>query len=220
MATRMGPLVHRSVHYGALSLALGAGLFVIVSALSAAMDPGYNLLSTTLSDLGDPALQPAAVWFNAGAAIAGVVIALGIWLIWTAFPRRSSRTVGLLALLVASLGLLGFALLPQGSGHELASPGHTIFAIVWWGGAALGLVFVSFAMLRDTRWGGYRLFSLVCGLVSLGAAITLYLRAYGPLGAGGLEWIVVAPWLLWLGAAGFHLYRIPTYSPPGSSISA
>jgi hypothetical membrane protein len=68
-------------------------------------------------------------------------------------------------------------------------------------------------MFRDTRWDGFRAFSILCGLVGLVALVLFASKDYAGLGVGGMERLIVAPVLLWAIVVGVHLARIPTYAP-------
>lgn len=215
----MGPLVHRSVHYGALGLILAAVVFIAVNLIVPLGYSGFSLTGSSIGDLGD-ASQSAWSWaFDAGAIAFGVIGLVGAFLVWTAFPIRTSRTLGLLLVELAFIGAIAVGGFPHGAWWSISSfPAVPVDILLI--ASAFGLVLLSFAMLRDTRWGGYRLYTLLSGLVSLVALVALWASAWGPLGPGGLERLAIAPFLLWLLVAGTHLARIPTYTPPGLSVSA
>ena len=52
-------------------------------------------------------------------------------------------------------------------------------------------------MFRDTRWDGFRAYTMLSGLVILIALILFATKNYAGLGVGGMERLVVAPMLLW-----------------------
>jgi hypothetical protein len=68
-------------------------------------------------------------------------------------------------------------------------------------------------MFRDTRWDGYRAYSLFSGVLGLVAVILFETGKDVGLGVGGMERLIVAPLLLWLIVASIHLLRIPQYAP-------
>jgi hypothetical membrane protein len=211
--------VHRSVHYGALGLVLAAAVFIVVNLVVPFGYSGFSVTANSIGDLGNAARSSWAWVFDAGAIAFGVIGLAGGFLVWTAFPIKTSRTVGLLLLELAFIGAIGLGAFPQGSPWTIAglpSVSIDLFLIA----SALGLLLLSFAMLRDTRWSGYRLYTLLSAVVSLVALALLWAAVWGPLGPGGLERLAVAPFLLWLLVAGTHLARIPTYTPPGLSVSA
>ena len=216
---RRGPLVHRSVLYVAQGLILAGGIFLAVNLLVPLGYGGFSLTANSLADLGNPA-QSAWAWaFDAGMVLFGLAGLAGGFLVWTAFPIRTSRTGGLLLLELAFVAGVVMGALPQGSSWSVSSfPAIAVDVLLI--ASALGLLALAAAMLRDTRWSGYRLYTLASAIVALAALALLWARGWGPLGAGGLERIAIAPFILWLLVAGIHLARIPTYTPPGMSVAA
>jgi hypothetical membrane protein len=85
-----------------------------------------------------------------------------------------------------------------------------LFAFI---GANLGLVVLGFAMFRDTRWDGYRSYTLFSGIIGLVALILFVTKVFVGLGVGGMERLIVAPLLLWQIVVSIHLLRVPTYAP-------
>lgn len=216
---RMGPLVHRSVHYGAIGLIIAGAIFVVVNAVLPFGYSGFSITANSIGDLGNAAHTSWAWAFDVGMIAFGLVGLAGGFLVWTAFPLKTSRTLGLLLMEAAFVGAIGVGAFPQGSSWTLGSLGSIPTAVLLLGGA-LALLFLSLAMLRDTRWSGYRLYTLLSGGIGLVAIALLWSGISGSLGPGGLERVALAPFILWLIVAGIHLARIPTYSPPGVSVTA
>jgi hypothetical membrane protein len=224
--TRYGPLVHRSVRHGAILWIVGVLEFIggmIVTQLgwdSSAPYGQYSLLNNYISDLGAiycgpyggrEICSPWHVVFNASIVLMGLLLIFGAILIRTAFPARPTRTVGLILLVVAGLGAIGVGLSPEDYNLTV----HSLSALLAFAGGGFALIVLGFAMFRDTRWDGFRAFSIFCGLIALVALVLFVSHAYGPVGVGGMERLIVAPILLWALVCGIHLARIPTYAPPG-----
>jgi hypothetical membrane protein len=226
---RLGPLVHRSVRHGAILWVVGAVQFVLAMAVTQLgwSGPAYSLRLNYISDLGATncadwmgrwVCSPWHVVFDASAVLLGVLVILGAILLRTAFPPRTTRTVGLLLLTLAGIGAIGVGLFPE----NLHLPIHQLVALLAFLAGNLTLIVLGVAMFRDTRWDGYRAFSMILGLIGLVALGLFVGHAWGALGPGGLERLVVAPVLLWLLVTGIHLIRIPTFAPssiphPGSA---
>jgi hypothetical membrane protein len=213
MAPR-GPLVRRSAHSGSTLLVAAALQFVAAMVLVQSRYGGYSDASNAISDLGNSSHSPWAILFNVSVIVLGLGGIAGTLLVRSAFPARRTSRIGLGLLVLAFLGAVGVGCFPEGSPHGL----HTLVSALTFLAGGLGLLALSFAMLRDTRWAGYRLYTLVSGVVSLGAFVALAVAsdALTRAGAyGGVERIVVAPLLLWAGLAGVHLLRIPSYAPSG-----
>jgi hypothetical membrane protein len=222
--SRRGPLVHRVVHRGAAVWLVAVLQFVvamIVVQLAWSGPPAYSLTGNYISDLGNTACAPwpsssshrvCSPWHDVfdGSAIAlGVLVLLGAVLVRTAFPSRRSATIGLALLGVAGIGAIGVGVSPENVNlgiHELSSAIAFLFS-------GLALLVLGFAMFRDTRWDGYRAYAILSGLVGLVALGLFTSHAYGALGVGGMERLIVAPVLLWLVVASVHLLRVPQYAP-------
>jgi hypothetical membrane protein len=215
--------VHRSVHHGAILYIVGVVIFVLAMIVTQLGYTGtsYSLLNNYISDLGaahcgiyHSNLYVCSPWhdvFNVGIVLMGVMLILGTILLRTAFPARGTRTIGLGLLVLAGIGAIGVGLSPE----DVDLTVHTISAAIAFILGNLALVVLAFAMFRDTRWEGYRAYTLFSGLVGLIAFILFYTKVWGPLGVGGMERLIVAPLLLWALLVGIHLARIPTFAPAG-----
>jgi len=230
---RYGPLVHRSVHHGALLLLVGAIEFIVAMVVTqlgygSSFDWGstYSLKDNYISDLGAVkcgtfstgafggnsshyACSPWYLVFNVGIVVLGLLLILAVLLLRTAFPARRSRTIGLGLLALAGLGSIGVGLFPE----DVNIAAYSASALLAFLAGGLALVILGFAMFRDTRWDGFRAYTLLSGLVSLIALILFISGTYLGLGVGGMERLIVAPILLWSIVAGAHLVRIPTFAP-------
>jgi hypothetical membrane protein len=225
---RLGPLVHRSVHHGAI-LWLAATIQFLVAMIAAQLawtNPSYSLARNPISDLGNTSCgifssrdvcSPLHLVFNVSIVLFGVLVLLGILLLPTAFPARASRSIGLGLMGVAAIGSILVGTFPENTIGAL----HSLGALLAFVGSGFALIFLSGAMLRDTRWDGFRTYTGVSGLVTL-IAFILYAAGswnwgglWATLGEGGIERIIVAPLILWLLVASAHLARIPTFASPG-----
>jgi hypothetical membrane protein len=229
---RRGPLVHRSVRHGAILLVIGAVQFIAANVVTQiGYGPSYSLSQNYISDLGAvncglfggsgsfPGHYACSPWhdvFNASIVVMGLMILLAVVLIQTAFPRRRTRTIGLGLLALAGFGAIGVGLSPE----DVNITVHSVSALLAFLGGGLSLLVLGFAMLRDTRWDGFRAFTLLCGLVDLVALILFVSKTYAGLGVGGMERLIVAPVLLWSIVVGVHLARIPTFAPSGLPASS
>jgi hypothetical membrane protein len=221
---RLGPLVHRVVHRGAIVWIVAAVQFVIVMAVVQAAwsgPPSYSLAHNYISDLGNTACGPwphatsarvCSPWhdvFDGSSVALGILVLLGAVLVRSAFPRRGSTTVGLALLMLAGIGSIGVGLSPENV--DLAV--HSLSAAIAFVLGNLSLIVLGVAMFRDTRWNGYRAYSMLSGLWGLVAFLLFYTGHYLGLGVGGMERMIVAPLLLWLVVCSVHLLRVPQYAP-------
>ncbi|MGA8604402.1 MAG: DUF998 domain-containing protein [Thermoplasmata archaeon] len=222
---RYGPLVHRSVRHGAIVMLVGAVQFVIGMAVTQiGYGSSYSLSQNYISDLGAvncgvfggsgslPGHYACSPWhtvFNVSIILLGLLLILAVLLIRTAFPARRSRTIGLGLLALSGIGAVGVGLSPEDVNITI----HSVSAFLAFGGSGLALIVLGFAMFRDTRWDGFRAYTMLSGLVILIALILFATKNYAGLGVGGMERLVVAPVLLWAIVVGIHLARIPTFAP-------
>jgi hypothetical membrane protein len=218
---RYGPLVHRSVRHGAYLYIAGVLIFIVAMIVTQLGYTGtsYSLTGNYISDLGaahcgtyHTNLYVCSPWhdvFNVGIVLMGILLILGTILLRTAYPARGSRTLGLALLVLAGFGAIGVGLSPE----DVNLTVHTISAATAFILGNLALIVLAFAMFRDTRWDGYRAYTLFSGLIGLIAFLLFYTKVYGPLGVGGMERLIVAPLLLWALLVGIHLARIPTFAP-------
>ena len=227
---RYGPLVHRSVHHGAILWLVGVLQFLGAQAVTQwAWDvhpgnPTYSLTQNYISDYGAVhcgehagrfVCSPLYAVFDVSIVVMGVLLIIGVVLMITAFPARTSRRVGLGLLVLAGLGSAGVGLSPEDVNLTI----HTVSALLAFLAANLALLVLALVMFRDTRWDGYRIYTFVSGLVGLVALGLFAAGAYnaGGLwadwGVGGMERTIVAPVLVWAVVASVHLLRMPFFAP-------
>lgn len=223
-----GPLVHRSVHHAAILWLVGVLQFLLAMVVTQLRwsSPSYSLTQNYISDLG--AVKCGAIggrfvcspWylvFDISSVLLGALLILGVLLIPTAFPNRGSRTVGLGLFVLAGLGAIGVGLSPE----DVNLAVHQTAALLAFAGGGLALIVIGFAMFRDTRWNGYRAYSVFSGLFALVALGFFVAKSWqwgglwADLGPGGIERLVVAPMLLWMLVAATHLLSIRSFAPRG-----
>lgn len=211
---RYGPLVRREVRVGGGFLILGTLQFVLAMIVVELDWPNhaYSLSANYISDLGGP--QSPLPWvFNDSIRLLGVLGFLGVILIRSAFPPKTTTRVGLFFLLVATIFAFLVGSYPEGSGAIGGTTIHSLVSSVTFLASALALLALGLAMFRDTRWDGFRAYTFLSGVVTL-IAIGLFVDNVGGAAVqGALERLVVAPILLWAVVAGRHLVRMRTYAP-------
>lgn len=211
-----GPMVYRSAHAGAVLVIVGVVQFVLGMAWAELLYPGYSLSGNYISDLGCCGGVEHANVFNDSIRVLGALAIVGAYLLRTAFPAKTRSRLGIAALMIAGASAFAVGSFPENSPY-LGGQIHTLVSALTFFFSGLALIALSLAMLRDTRWGGYRLYTLASGLVTWVAMALFSAGAYLGIGPGGMERVVVAPVLLWGVVAGVHLLRIPGYRPGSSS---
>ena len=205
----LGPLIPMRARQAGAVLLLGSLQFIGAMIAVQLKYPGYSDLGNYISDLGG-AHSPWAVVFNASVIVLGLLALLGTYLLLTAFNPRLTRTLGLGFLAIAGIGAVGVGVFPETTPY-LGGGLHDIVSDIAFVGAGLALIFLPGAMLRDTRWDGYRAFTFLMGLVTVVAIALFSSSVWGGLGPGGMERLIVAPILLWAIIVGIHLLSLPTY---------
>jgi len=169
-----------------------AAEFMTAIMLAAAMVPGYDFRGGAISDLG--VFPETALLFNASLVLVGVLNLVGGY----AFYRLHGRRWLLAIFAIAGLGAVGTGLFPLDTGGL-----HGLFALVAF------LFFNLEALGSATRLSGaMRVLSALAGLVGLAFVVLMALGdggaawAFGPIGHGGTERMIVYPVMLWLVALG------------------
>ena len=209
---RQGPLVPYRARWGAALAAIASVQFVLAMALTQWKYPGYSDLGNAISDLGNGALSPWSWLFNDSIRVLGVLAIVAIYFVREAFQQRKSTTLGVLFVMVAGAGAFGVGTFPEGS-PELGGGIHSLVSLITFLGSGLGLLAFSFAMLRDTRWDGYRAYTALSGFITLIALVLYATNIYPGIGPGGMERLIVAPILLWAVVIGVHLLRMRPFDP-------
>ena len=205
----LGPLIPVRARQAGAVLLLGSVQFIVAMIAVQLEYPGYSDLTNYISDLGG-AHSPWAVVFNASVIVLGLLTLLASYLLLSAFGKRFSRTLGLGLLAITGIGAVMVGVFPETTPY-LNGNLHTISADIAFVGAGLALINLPGAMLRDTRWEGYRAFTFLMGVVTLVAIVLYRSSIWGALGPGGMERLIVAPILLWAIVVGIHLLSLPTY---------
>lgn len=172
-----------------------AAWFTTVIVLGAAMVPGYDFRAAAISDLG--VAPETALLFNASLVAVGLLDFAGGVL----FYRTHGKRWLLAVFAVAGVGAVGAGLFPLDAGDL-----HGLFALVAF------LFFNVQAIATATRLSGaMRVLSVLAGAVGLGFVVLMALgdagnaAAFGPIGHGGTERMIVYPVMLWLVAFGGYL---------------
>jgi hypothetical membrane protein len=179
---------------GILFVALAAQ-FTTVIMLAAAMVPGYDFRGAAISDLG--VFPETALLFNASLVAVGVFNLLGGYF----FYRTHGERWILAVFALAGVGALGAGVFPLDTGGL-----HGLFALLAF------LFFNVQALASATRVPGVmKVLSVLAG--GLGVVFVVLMAvgdagnaaAFGPIGHGGTERMIVYPVMLWLVAFGGYL---------------
>jgi hypothetical membrane protein len=172
-----------------------AAQFMTVIMLAAAMVPGYDFRGGAISDLG--VFAETALLFNASLVLVGLLNLVGGYFFYRTHGKR--WLLGVFA--VAGVGAIGAGLFPLDTGGL-----HGLFALLAF------LFFNVQALGSATRLTGIvRGLSVLAGVVGIVFVVLMALgdagnaAAFGPIGHGGTERMIVYPVMLWLVAFGGYL---------------
>ena len=179
-----------------------AAQFMTVIMLAAAMVPGYDFRAAAISDLG--VLPETALLFNVSLVLVGVFNLLGGYF----FYRTHGKRWLLAVFALASVGAIGAGLFPLDTGglHGIAA----LLAFVFFNVQAVGSATRLTGIMRilSVLAGGLGLVFVV--LMALGDAGNA--AAFGAIGHGGTERMIVYPVMLWLVAFGGYLLGESEYT--------
>lgn len=176
-----------------------AAQFMTVIMLAASIAPDYDFSAAAISDLG--VIAETAILFNASLVAVGALNIVGGYLLY----RSSGSMLILATFAVGGIGAIGAGLLPLDR-----SDLHGIFALV----AFLFFNIEALAVARVVS-GPMRAVSVLAGVVGLAFVVLMVLgdsgnsAAFGPIGHGGTERMIVYPVMLWMLAFGGYLMRGP-----------
>jgi hypothetical membrane protein len=181
-----------------LALVALAGGFMTVIMLAASLAPGYDMGAAAISDLG--VLPETAMLFNATLVVVGMLnIAAAILLFGPG--GRSRHTVLLAVFVAAGAGAIGAGVFPLDTGAP-----HSLSALV----AFLAFNLQALGAAGYVR-GPMRAVSVLAGAAGLVFVVLMVIgdggnaAAFGPIGHGGTERMIVYPAMLWMLAFGGYL---------------
>jgi hypothetical membrane protein len=178
-----------------LALLVLAAEFMTAIMLGASMAPGYELNGGAISDLGVTA--ETALLFNGSLVFIGLLNVLA----GLALYRWHGRTWLLAIFALAAVGAVGAGIFPLSTG-EL----HSLFAL-------LAFLFFNVEALSCAVVvaGPMRLVAAVLGTIGLGFVVVMVIgdsgnpAAFGAIGHGGSERMIVYPPMIWLMAYGGYV---------------
>ncbi|HEY6283095.1 MAG TPA: DUF998 domain-containing protein [Nitrososphaerales archaeon] len=176
----------------------GTAQFSIGLILAEIYYPNYNVSTNFISDLGanctpTPCLinQPTSMIFNSSILLLGLAGLVGAFFFHKAFHWKPATSM----IALTGIGALGVGLFPETTGVW-----HSIFSLVVFLFAGLSAVVTARFQKTPMFY-----FSILLGLMTLGAMLLYIGSAYLGLGPGGMERMVVYPVLVWGIAFGGHM---------------
>ena len=176
--------------------------------------PPYNPVSDTISDLqavhcgpfqGAQVCSPLHAVANLSVAVIGLLMITGSLSLRRALPGGSRRDKAAWLFVIAGLAAFTNAFTPE----DVTVAGDAITAFVIFIGTNFGLILIGKAMLAEHRWRGLALSAEALGSLGV-ASIILDVLGFGTvMGEGLIEWLVIAPFLIWAPAVGLRVIFDP-----------
>ena len=186
--------------------------FVVCIAVAASRygPPTYDPVTTTLSDLqavncglfqGVYVCSPLHALANLSVAVLGLLFIAGSISLRSLLPGGGRRDVAVGLLVVAGAAAFANAFTPE----DVTFAGDLVTALIAFLGANFGLIQVGRTMSKEPRWQGYHLLSQALGTFGIAALILDGFGLGTVIGEGAIEWLIVAPVLIWAPATGFRI---------------
>ena len=189
----------RSTHFAGFAYFMLAAQFMTVIMAAASMAPGYDLAGGAISDLG--IIPTTAPLFNLSLLVTGILNIAGA----ASLNLAERRTPTFALALIAGLGAIGAGI------FNLHNPNlHGIFAL-------LAFIFFNLQILPMAArvHGPMRIIGFVLALIGISYIVVMIIgdggnpAAFGAIGHGGSERMIVYPPMLWLMAYGGFLMAQP-----------
>jgi len=181
---------------------LFTGVVIIVGLLH----PGYSHVSQTISELGEVG-APYATIMNANIGVSGLLFIAFAYGLHKGIGDGKGSKVGPILVAISGGFRIGVAVFP------LPSPLHMPIAVAGFITIMIAPLVISRRLKQDSRWQGYRLYSLATGVTAVILFLALLAGQGGPW-YGALQRIFLAPLFIWIEVMAIHLLRLPNQPHP------
>ena len=204
--------MERSESYASLLYIVASVQFLVCIAAAALRygPPAYSPATTTISDLqavncgtfqGTFVCSPLNLLANISVAALGLLIVAGSLFLRSLLPHGRRRDVAVGLLIVAGLAAFANAFTPE----DVTWTGDLVTALIAFLGANFGLIQIGRTFSTEPKWQSYGHFSQALGTIGIAALILNGFGLGAVLGEGTIEWLIVAPILVWAPSIGLHL---------------
>ena len=201
--------MNNNIRNGGSLIFVGVVQFVFAVVVSEAIYSGYSVGQQFMSDLGDWSLAGnSAAIFDGSIILAGVLLIAGAYFLLQGLKNRLFTSL----LAISGVGLVGVGIVAE----NIFLPGHMVFTLVALVFGAASAI-MSFKFLKSPLsylsviLGAVTLLALVLSLSGNSGSSSFYLG----MGKGGMERLVIYPFILW--GLGFGAYLIGNSSDTTSA---
>ena len=138
---------------------------------------------------------------NFSVAVLGLLMTAASLSLRSFLPGGRRRDVAVGLLVVAGVATVVNAFTPE----DVTWSGDLITALVAFLGANFGLIQIGRTLSKEPYWRGHDLFSQALGTIGIAALILDGFGLGTVIGTGTIEWLIVAPILVWAPTTGFRL---------------
>lgn len=205
----------RAIRLGAVVWICAVQFFVMQAVAQSAWTRPFSLIRNYISDLGNTACGPypagsskyvCSPWhaaMNASFAVQGLLIAVGVLLLFRAFPPGFARSAGAGCLVVGGLGNIAVGAFPENVYFKYHALGAAAILIL----GNLGMIPLGRALARDGRRPGLANSAVLLGVAGLLAMGLFVSGHYLGVGVGGMERVAAYALPVWMIAAGISFAR-------------
>ncbi len=184
----------------ALSGVIAPILFTGVVIILGFLHPGYSHVSQVMSDLGAVG-APYATIMNANIFVSGLLFIAFAYGLHKGIGDGKGSKIGPILVAVSGGFRLGVAIIP------LPNRLHLQLALAAYITITIAPLIISRRLKQDSRWQGYRLYSLATGVTSV-ILLFVFLGGAGGPWYGALQRIFFAPSLIWIEVMAIRLLRL------------
>jgi len=171
--------------------------FVLGLIVSEALYSGYSISDNYISDLG---VGPSSIIFNSSVFLLGLLLLIGTYFLQRAFKAFEVLKV---SLILTAIGDMGVGVFTE---HSMAI--HGILALTASSCSGLSAIFsviCSYVHKFELVKMPFSVIAVILGLMSLGALVLFMAGMDLGLGVGGMQRMIVYPFLMWGAGFGGHL---------------
>lgn len=181
-------------------------LFTLMVILESLLRPGYSQTYNFVSDLG---VGPNAILQNINFVVFGIlVIGLAIGLLTSKYaPRSLAFKAGIVFMVIFALGVGLAGVYPENYGDGKM---HTLVSSTAFLAVIIAQILIGWGLWKGDKavWGGYRIYSVLGGILALLVLFLVFQPAMNGDFRGLAQRIFLAvPWI-WVEVTGLKLYSV------------